>query len=259
MLQSVAQEASSVEKREHGAPEAKHSDRPPIVTYPEFLAKPERPPPLVTTSRLLGALNAVAGLTAVIYGTSKFVVTPMVESLTEARVDLHDTTSSKLSGIVNKLEKTVSEVPPTKKPLTADDASDTSDPSEMFHRDVGTQTLPVQALPSSKSASVASLSGVSQSQRQAERLATLTKTLSGLKDGYRSESEDLQDLKTLVDVFRDDLDAMTFGNQADFVGGYDVYNKRKKDPDDELRRVRDNVRRIKGLLLSSRSFPASTR
>jgi hypothetical protein len=33
----------------------------------------------------------------------------------------------------------------------------------------------------------------------------------------------------------------------------------KNEPDDEVRKARDNIRRIKGVLLSTRSFPASTR
>lgn len=240
------------------------SDRPPIVTYPEFLAKPQRPPPLVTTNGLLATIYGFAGLSTLLYGTSKFVVAPMVECLTDARSELYDSSSKKLDALVAKLEKTVSEVPPSVKahPATADDASDAEDPTEMFHRDIGTQTslpaTPSAAVTPSKAAAVGAAEP--ESKRQADRLSTLTKTLSGLKDQFRTQSEDMDDIRTLLDVFRDDLDGMTYGGQTQFVGGYDMYGGAKKtEPEDEIRKVRDNIRRVKGVLLSTRSFPASTR
>ncbi|KAM4066930.1 peroxisomal membrane anchor protein [Hirsutella rhossiliensis] len=235
------------------------SDHPPVVTYPEFLAKPPRPPPLVTTNGLLTTLYAFAGLSTLLYGASKYLVAPMVESLTDARSELHDTASHKLHALVSKLEKTVSEIPSTPHPpLAADDASeDAEDPTEMFHRDVGTQT----SLPESPAAA-ALLRPVakSESERQADRLSEAAKSLSGLKDQFRAQSEDLEDVRTLLDVFRDNLDGMTYSSQTQFVGGYDMYGTAKRaEPQDEIRRVRDNIRLVKGTLLSTRSFPASTR
>ncbi|KAI9155336.1 hypothetical protein HJFPF1_07918 [Paramyrothecium foliicola] len=247
-------------KRETTSPPGDESaSRPPIVTYPEFLAKPTRPPPLVTTNRLLHTLNAFGALSAVLYGASKFVVGPMVENLTAARVELHGTASSKLDDLVTKLEQTVSEIPPSRKPvdaaLLADSASDIDDPAEMFHRDVGTQT----SLPSSPPPPTAREASASAAQHQVDRLVSLARSLSALKDDYRTQSEELEDIKTLVDVFRDDLDTMTYGGQTDFVGGYDVYSRqRRNEPEDEIKRVRDNIRRVKGVLLSTRNFPAST-
>ncbi|KFA73727.1 hypothetical protein S40288_06257 [Stachybotrys chartarum IBT 40288] len=230
------------------------NDRPPIVTYPEFLAKPSRPPPLVTTTGLLGTLNAFAVLSAAVYGASRFVVGPMVETLTDARVDFHDAASDKLSTLIAKLETTVSEIPVTKQAGGSDETSDVDDPAEMFHRDVGTQTV----FPSAAPAAGVEQSEQSASQRQTERLSSLTKSLSRLRDAYMVEKENLQDIKTLVDVFRDDLDALTYGSRADFVTGYDTYGRRNQEPDDEIRKVRDSIRRVKGILLTSRSFPAST-
>ncbi|UNI16189.1 hypothetical protein JDV02_002650 [Purpureocillium takamizusanense] len=246
-------------------------DRPPVVTYPEFLTKPQRPPPLVTTGGLLNTLYAFAGLSTLLYGTSKYVVAPMVESLTDARTDLYDTSSRKLDALVAKLEKTVSVIPPPKTQAAggavsaaADDdadASDAEDPTEMFHRDIGTQTTSLPANPLA-SAKAKDGQGVEEppSARQAERLTTLAKTLSGIKDQFRTQSEDMDEIRTLLDVFRDDLDGMTYGGQTQFVGGYDMYGTAKKsEPEDEIRKVRDNIRRVKGVLLSTRNFPASTR
>ncbi|GJN68313.1 hypothetical protein PLIIFM63780_001505 [Purpureocillium lilacinum] len=242
-------------------------DRPPVVTYPEFLTKPQRPPPLVTTNGLFNTLYAFAGLSTLLYGTSKYVVGPMVESLTDARADLYDTSSKKLDALVAKLEKTVSVIPPPKTAAGAvsaaadedADASDAEDPTEMFHRDIGTQTT---SLPASPLASAKAKDGEGEplSARQAERLTTLAKTLSGIKDQFRTQSEDMDEIRTLLDVFRDDLDGMTYGGQTQFVGGYDMYGTAKKsEPEDEIRKVRDNIRRVKGVLLSTRNFPGSTR
>ncbi|WZH48083.1 peroxisomal membrane anchor protein conserved region-domain-containing protein [Fusarium acuminatum] len=232
-------------------------DRPPIVTYPEFLAKPPRPPPLVTKERLFNALYAVTGLSTLVYGTSRYVIRPMVDSQAEARTDFHDLTSRKLDALVAKLEKTVSEVPPQKPVATVEDESDAEDPTEMFHRDMGTQTtFPI----SSVTAMTGSKDNDSPAKHNASQLASLNKTLSGLKDAYRSQSEGMDKIKTAVDVLRDDLDTMTYTAYPDHSTGYDLYGRsRKPEPDDETRKVRDNIRRVKGVLLSTRNFPASAR
>ncbi|KIL88904.1 hypothetical protein FAVG1_08155 [Fusarium avenaceum] len=232
-------------------------DRPPIVTYPEFLAKPPRPPPLVTKERLFNALYAVTGLSTLVYGTSRYVIRPMVDSQAEARTDFHDLTSRKLDALVAKLEKTVSEVPPQKPVATVEDDSEAEDPTEMFHRDMGTQTtFPI----SSVTAMTGSKDNDSPAKHNASQLASLNKTLSGLKDAYRSQSEGMDKIKTAVDVLRDDLDTMTYTAYPDHSTGYDLYGRsRKPEPDDEIRKVRDNIRRVKGVLLSTRNFPASAR
>jgi hypothetical protein len=234
-------------------------DRPPIVTYPEFLAKPARPPPLVTTNRLLHTLNGLAVLSTALYGASRFVVGPMVDRLTAARAELHAATADKLDGIVAKLEQTVSVLPPPRAQPVALDVlafDDAEDPAEMFHRDVGTQT----SVPPSPSPADAAASPADAAQQQTESLASLVRSLSVLRDDYRTQSESFEDVKSLVDVFRDDLDAMTYGSTTDFVGGYDMYSMRRKtEPEDEIKKVRDNIRRVKGVLLSTRNFPTSTR
>jgi hypothetical protein len=179
----------------------------------------------------------------------------MVEKQTSARIELHETAASKLDAIVARLETTVSVVPSYKSAsgTSASDASE-DDPSEMFHRDVGTQT----SLPTSPSTASLQEKDGAQSRIQEERLSKLAKSLKGLTDDFTSQSNDSQDIKVLLDVFRDDLDTMTYGHHAELFGGFD---KRKKKPDseDEIRKVRDNIRRIKGVLLSARTFPTSAR
>ena len=198
----------------------------------------------------------------------------MLERLNESRGELHDSVSQSLAAIVTKLEGTVSEIPPTataanKKKAHAEDALDSDsddDPSEMFHRDIGTQTTtpPPAAASPSKDASGA--------EAQTSQIKSLVSQLSSLRDDMRSQSDDLGDVKTLIDVFRDDLGVLTYRNYTDSAGsGYDYLarmqsststgaaGKAAENKDDEIRKARDNIRRIKGVLLSTRSFPVSTR
>ncbi|KAJ4312276.1 hypothetical protein N0V84_010008 [Fusarium piperis] len=233
-------------------------DRPPIVTYPEFLAKSPRPPPLVTTDRLFNALYAITGLSTLVYGASRYVVRPMVDHQAEARTEFHDLTSRKMDALVAKLEKSVSELPPKKPVADATDAedSDAEDPTEMFHRDMGTQTtFPISSVTALTDNGDAK---ESSAKHNATQLASLNKTLSGLKDEYRSQSEGMDNIKTAIDVLRDDLDNLAFSQST--MGTYDLYGRtRKSEPDDEIRKVRDNIRRVKGVLLSTRNFPATAR
>ncbi|PTB41228.1 uncharacterized protein TrAFT101_010150 [Trichoderma asperellum] len=231
------------------------SDRPPVVTYPEFLTKPQNDPPLVTTNGLLNTLYAFGGLSTLLYGASKYAVEPMVEKQTSARIDLHETTSKKLESILTQLEGTVSVVPSYNKTGSnaASEADDVDDPSEMFHRDIGTQTTsPLTS--SSKGKDEA------QSKLQADRLSKLAKSLTGLTNDYKKQSTDSENIKAFLDTFRDELDTMTYGHHAEIFGAYDINKKKKKtDSEDEIRKVRDNIRRIKGVLLSARTFPTSAR
>lgn len=237
------------------------NDRPPIVTYPEFLVKPERPPPLVTRHGLVNTLYAFAGLSTILYATSKYLIAPMVENLTDARTELHHVAANKLDHLVAQLERTVSVIPSAYAQSTAHDEKDSidaEDPTEMFHRDVGTQTSLIDNAPAPAAAKSAEKT---PSKCHADNLASLTKTLSVLKDQFRAQSEGFEDVKALLHVFRDDLDGMTYGGTTDLVGGYDLYgtSSKKHEPEDEIRKVRDNIRRVKGVLLSTRNFPASTR
>ncbi|KHN97805.1 peroxin 14/17 [Metarhizium album ARSEF 1941] len=234
------------------------SNRPPIVTYPEFLVKPERPPPLVTKNGIVNTMYTFAGLSAILYATSKYLVAPMVDNLTDARIELHDVTYKRLDSLVGQLEKMVSVIPSAiRNPALSEgsDGSDAEDPSEMFHRDVGTQTSLIDrnGTPAPKALETASKS-------HADILTSLTKSVSIVKDQFRAQSEGFEDVKTLLDLLRDDLDGMTYEGRTEYVGGFDIYGSAKRnEPEDEIRKVRDNIRRVKGVLLSTRNFPASTR
>ncbi|KAB5528137.1 peroxisomal membrane anchor protein conserved region-domain-containing protein [Coniochaeta sp. 2T2.1] len=239
-------------------------DRPPIVTYPEFLTKPTRPPPLMTVSRFLNTLYAFAGVSTLVYGTSKFVVAPMVDNLTEARISLHDTAKDNLSRLVEKLESTVSEIPTSTSAAhhkTTDShdgsTSEYDDPTELFHRDIGVQTSPPPTPnPYGSYTSPPESSSLSPEENQSRRLGQLASSLREVERGFKSESEDYDDIKALVGVFQDELDEMS-RTASGLVSSSSLYGfGRGVEPDDEIRRAKEGVRRVKGVLLSARSFPA---
>ncbi|KAK5661422.1 hypothetical protein OQA88_11322 [Cercophora sp. LCS_1] len=240
-------------------------DRPPIVTYPEFLTKPVRPPPLMTMNGFLNTLYAFGGLSTLVYGTSKYVLEPMVQSLTEARISLHETAHDDLTKLVEKLETVVSELPPSIKKDHAvegeayrddDEKSSYDDPSELFHRDVGVQT----SLPPSPTLAIATPSQTEPaSATQARRLAQLVDRVKDISEGLTDQTESLGDVKTVLDVLTSDLSVLSSAQAgSDYGGGFSVYGSRN-EPDDEIKKAKENIRRVKGVLLSTRSFPASTR
>lgn len=257
----------------------KKEDRPPIVTYPEFLTKPQRPPPLVTVNGFLNTLYAFGALSTVVYGASKYVVEPMVNTLTEARISLHDRANQDLAKLVSKLEQTVSEIPPmrpkaAKKAAAADSiagddaVSDYDDPTELFHRDVGVQTslppTPFGDRAGSFSSSYSKPQAETATAEQAERLSSLLSSLREVRDGLAAQGESYDDVKTVLEALQDDLDRLSGAAAAatDFVGGFSLYGMgggRPNEPDDEIRRAKENIRRVKGVLLSTRSFPTSAR
>ncbi|KAK4133273.1 hypothetical protein BT67DRAFT_443177 [Trichocladium antarcticum] len=248
---------------------AMRDDRPPIVTYPEFLTKATRPPPLVTVNGFLNTLYAFGALSTLVYGTSKYVVEPMVNALTDARISLHDTANQDLAKLVAKLETTVSELPPPKPSLTetdADNASHYDDPTELFHRDIGVQTsapaspsLHYQQQQQQQPPALTPLTSTTTPlQHQTARLRTLTALTKSLTASVVTQTESYSDVKRVLDLLGDDLDKLeAAAHTTDFVGGtgFGLYGAASRnEPDDEIRRAKENVRRVKGVLLSARSF-----
>ncbi|CAK7564516.1 MAG: hypothetical protein SEPTF4163_002410 [Sporothrix epigloea] len=293
---------------------------PPIVTYPEFMARPPRPPPLVTPTVFLGALYSSAAVSSLLYATTRLVLAPMVDALTESRVELHDTAANNLSRLLDKLEKTVSKVPEAAKAgpngaaarsslagtstsveedeeshSTTDSTDSYADPTEVFHRDIGIQTSlppsPVMApkitmdstvplLSTSLSSAAASLTEKpSQSSFQAERLSSLVGSARGLSQGCLDLGDLLSDIQTTVNVFREDVEKLShppaythggglgsgvygYGSSVSMPGSnkYPGYvTTTRNEPNDEIRKAKENIRRVKGALLTTRTFPTARR
>ncbi|GAP90155.1 putative peroxin 14 17 [Rosellinia necatrix] len=241
----------------------------PIITYPEFLTKPQRPPPIITPSRLANIVAVSGGVWALAYGIAGLFIRPMVDNLNGARSEYYDHVNRKLSQLVEKLEDNVSEVPyKTGKALKPqyqdraidDNASVDSDPTELFHRDVGTQTSP----PPSVLGSAPNVDGNNNNKSGSEKpidaqlktilaINALTRELA-LMHTQRAESN--ADLRSAIGELRDQVDKMAYPAVHDFssYGGY-IYGQ-GVEVDDEFKKTKDAIRSVKGLFLSSRSFPA---
>ena len=257
---------------------------PPIITYPEFLLRPEKPPPLVTFQRLAYAAYGFAGLTALTYGASRYLVQPMLHSMTSARHELADTALQNLETLNSKLESNVSHVPCMSSSAVLkrkaegnhgeeDVESIDSDPTELFHRDIATQTSPLRSRNSSLSSST-SLNHIHRdantSSTQSNRLSTIQTSLASLLSSSSSSTTSVNttdSLKSAVEDLQAYLDNLQFDHNSFNNSSYDhIYpgfeaqkslsKKNKTAEDDEAEKFKAEIRAVKGAMLSSRTFPA---
>ena len=267
-------------------------DVPPVITYPEFLLRPEKPPPLITAQRLLYTLYGAASLSAILYGTSKYLVTPMLENLTSTRHDLFTSTSERLDVLNAKLEANVSRVPPPSHASNpshhtqANDGGDDdeaesidSDPTELFHRDIATQTSP-QLSRSASSTDTATTASAESTFSTAEKVVTshtkrLTVISSHMSEFLEQEKASLESDSTVQDrvsELQTYLDTLTYSNlgagagsymNVNYNGGYGMddlsgnVGKGKDGEDDAITKFKQEIRSVKGALLSARNFPGS--
>lgn len=260
---------------------APKADMPPIITYPEFLMKPQKPPPLVTIHRLATASYIIGGVSALTWAASKYLIAPMLESLTASRHDLAFTTLTSLDTLNTKLESSVSHIPyiaPLKPLKPTDDAlSDTSsdsDPTELFHRDHGTQTSP----PKSRSSSTSSpASPLNPTTSQTTRLTSLHSSLSSLLSSTAA-STSTEALSTSVSRFQSIIDVIEsnstplytsykvksapLNSSSNTTTGVSTTKSKAADANSntsEAAKFKNEIRALKGAFLSSRNFPTPPR
>ncbi|KAJ5688746.1 hypothetical protein N7462_003138 [Penicillium macrosclerotiorum] len=258
-------------------------DVPPIITYPEFLFQPAKPPPLVTMSRILYTIYGAAGLGASIYGASEYLVKPMLANLTSARHDLATTAQENLEKLNEKLEQTVTVIPAhltARKTADEEESNDsdsfTSDPTELFHRDIGTQTTPDVSQTSLVSSTKDSeedaedaptvavnnhLSRLESIQSQLKEVNELEKDSSDLDDSMRASLTDLHHYLDGLIYSAPAYSASTpsyglYSNTTSSGGDSKAAGVRKSE-DDAIASFKAEIRGVKGALLSARNFPAS--
>jgi hypothetical protein len=237
-------------------------DIPPIVTYPEFLAQTEKPPSLITTSRLVNTAYITGGLMATIYGLSKFIVAPMARDLSEARQEFAAHTQEQLEDLNKRLGEAVSVDPATKlKPNLSDMADDVSeadsDPTELYHRDYGTQTTPNLSRRPSLAVSADPEPTVTAHENRLKIITSHLKELEANRSNNTTSAISLQGKVTDLKLY---LSEMSYQNQYySNVGG--LYGSSfglptgadgKKDQIDNLKQ---DIRAVKGVFLSARNFP----
>jgi hypothetical protein len=244
-------------------PSAQRSfDAPPIITYPEFLTTPQRPAPLITAKRLLNTLYLFGSLSALLYGTNKYLLKPMIASLTSSRHELAETAQENVEKLVEKLEGMVSKEPQmlqSQRRYDVEDEDSDSDPTELFHRDIGVQT----SIPNSASNSRPSTPPppTQAFETQTIRLATLTSHLKDLNEASTSEGQDTQQLSTCVSILKDYLDSLAYVQPVFSYGSGSMYNssgQKTEAIDDEIAKVKALIKSMKGVMLNARSFPGGT-
>lgn len=229
-------------------PAWKPKDEPPIITYPEFLIHSQKPPPLITGRRLLTTLHIASGAAATIYGTSKYIVEPMIESLTAARHSLSQIAASNLDTLNSKLESCVSKIPGGSL-QPDDDGSDvesiSSDPARFFNRSTATQTSPHLSRSTSSTSSEV-LQSASPSQLQENSVTEIYNRLANIQP-----TDATSQVKTSISDLRKYLDGLLHANSGQ---NGKLWEKPKPD---EYIKLKAEIRGVKGVLLSARNFPSS--
>lgn len=265
-------------------PSSAPRDVPPIITYPEFLAQPNKPPPLVTMRSLLYTLYGAAGLGASIYGASEYLVKPMLANLTTARHDLATSAQENLQKLNEKLEKNVSVIPAhltARKPKSDEDADEsaedsdsvTSDPTELFHRDIGTQTSDVapSSLPSKENLEPLADAPITAVNNHMSRIESIQSQLKEVNDVEKDSSSLDDSLRTRLTELHHYLDGLIYAAPSYTAAGpaYGLYSAGstngsdgsasglRKAEDEAIAGFKAEIRGVKGALLSARNFPAS--
>ncbi|KAF2708370.1 DUF726-domain-containing protein [Pleomassaria siparia CBS 279.74] len=235
--------------------------------WPKFLTQSSKPPPLITTRRLLTTAYITGGLISAIYGLAQHVVAPMTQNLAETRHDFATHTQEQLEELNKRLGDMVSTDPANKLKLKsnisdlADDVSEAdSDPTELFHRDFGTQTTPSLSRRPSVSTTPEDNSVVAAHEK---RMKILTSHLRELEATRFNDAASSDSLKTKLSDLTTYVSEMSYQNHF-YSGMGSMYGsnygmpKSKDGKDDQMEVLKSDIRAVKGVLLSARNFPGFT-
>ncbi|KAH6841631.1 hypothetical protein B0T12DRAFT_362407 [Alternaria alternata] len=237
---------------------------PPIVTYPEFLANTEKPPPLITTQRLATTAYVTGGIMASIYGLSKYIIAPMTHNLAESRQDFASHTQEQLKELNSRLAKAVSVDPASKVKAIADAADDVSeadsDPTELYHRDYGTQTTPNLSRRPSTSAADPHPTVTAQENR----LKIIKSHLQELETNRTNDGKSRDALRTKVSDLTTYLTEMDYQNQyypsmGRYGSTFTWSGQGGSGHNDQMEVLKNDIRAVKGVFLSARNFPVGGR
>ena len=237
-------------------PPSAKGERPPIITYPEFLLQSKKPPPLITTDRVLSAFYLASGTAAALYGFSKYLMEPMVESLTVARHSFFENASSNIVKLNEQLESTVSNIPDNMDYVGEKDGSDSdslsSDPARFFSRTIATQTSPHLSR-STSSASVNEKPSSSTAAIHADQMSKMLDFLSELNQEESDAPDPVKENFRLLTEYLHDLPML--GRTGQFQTAKQAGQKPEQRIDG-VSRVKTEIKSVKGVLLSARNFPA---
>ena len=209
---------------------------------------------------LYGTAAAVGGM----YALSKYLLTPMHEELSASRHDFFAHSSAKVTDFTDKLSKMVSS-PPKKsggkevaQKAEEIESDEDEDPTELFHRDIGVQTSPIlsrqhssSSLADSQSASTDTLSA------QTSRLASLSNKVRELSQSRTASGSKENDISDQLDSFSTYLNELMYSNPYySYKNSMPSWNNMASTPaTDEFDHFRQEIRSMKGVMLSARNFP----
>ncbi|KAL9132566.1 MAG: hypothetical protein Q9175_006258 [Cornicularia normoerica] len=247
---TAPQNPSTSSTPQEAPPAAPSIDNPPIITYPEFLLHAQKSAPLITANRLLTSLYVASGAAATVYGTSRYIIEPMVDSLTSARHSLFESARANIDAMNEKLERAVSTVPERARRFDEDgsDADSTSsDGARFFNRSAGTQTSPRRSRSDSSTSSEPD-GALSPTQHHTSALLGVHSKLSDL---LPTDGEATSPLGDSMSQLRAYLEKLPYANPVHRGG------KAGKDGEiDAVANVKAEIRSVKGVLLSARNFPS---
>ncbi|KAK0813690.1 hypothetical protein LTR91_024780 [Friedmanniomyces endolithicus] len=250
----------------------------PIITYPEFLVSAHTPSPLVTPSRVVNAAYLAGGIATLVYGASTFLFKPMTETLTSARHDFAAHSQGKLDDFNERLAKIVSNIPSTDVAASVPELeinetdSVVSDPTELYHRDMGTQTSPLPSRrpsdPFLPPTSEHTTHDKDPTTHQTTILTSLSTHMNDLLAGLTThQAAANKDRTAEKDKLRHFLDSMLYGGShavydasgGGWSQGGDSWKYGKKDEEGgankAMEELKKEIRGVKGVLLSARRFP----
>jgi hypothetical protein len=203
---------------------------------------------------------------ATLYGLSKYIVAPMTQNLTESRHDFAAHTQEHLDEFNKRLAASVSVDPATQTKAKSTDAADDvseadSDPTELYHRDYGTQTTPDL----SRRPSVAGANDPEPIVTGHEnRLKIIKSHLQELEATKSNDTSSANSLRTKVSDLTSYLSEMSYQNQyySNMNGLYGSsfgLSGAKEGKNDQIEVLKGDIRAVKGVFLSARNFPTGGR
>ena len=176
----------------------------------------------------------------------------MVDALSSARLSLFETCSRNLQSMNEKLEQAVSKVPSE---LNCDGgnfanrkSSSDLDPADLFYRSIATQTSPEPSpLPSP---GIFHPDSDSSQMDPNKHLHSLHERLQGLLASEIAPGDSLIAVKSRLDQVQHHLDTLAYGS---LLASSDQLKLSKED---EISKIKGEIRGFKGTLLSAKSFPS---
>lgn len=198
---------------------------------------------------------------ATMYGLAKYIIAPMAEGLAEARHDFSAHTREQLQELNKKLGESVSVDPASKVKKTVsemgDDVSEAeSDPTELYHRDYGTQTTPnLSRRPSAVDTDAHPT--VTAQEKRMKIISSHLNELAANRTNSRVSSESLQTKVTDLTTYLQDMSYQNqyYSSMGGLYGASYGLPSGKDGKKDQIEVLKSDIRAVKGVFLSARNFP----